>query len=217
MLNNNLQPNNVTLSARMDKSAYQLAQSDPSQFLSEYVFQNLLIDEFKFGKGTSGKVGSSTNVISQYVVLSASTEAGSLKPATANRLAIHLNTMVTASKLQNNVITIQGAQFHLTARSITTQKKIDASGPSIATAAQSIHIGVNTPWGRAANLKALAEEVGISTDQTLHDLDKKQGYNNPYVVLLVKEFRTKVQQRIQQLLGGHVSVKWQGDKSFPTQ
>jgi hypothetical protein len=201
----------------MDQSAYQLAQKQPAQFLSQYVFQSLLVDEFKFGKGTSGKVGSGSNMISQYVVVPAATVPGGLQPASANQLGIHLNAVVTASGLQKNAITIKVEQFHLTARSIATQTTIDSSGPSADTASKSIHINVNADWGNANNLNSLAQEIGISTDQTVHEVGTKQGYNNPYVKTLVKDFQTKVQQTIQGLLGGNVSVKWQGDSTFPTQ
>lgn len=200
-----------------DKSASELAQKHPDQFLSEHVFPGLLIDEFKFGRGTSGNLG--TNMISQYVVVPAHTLPGGLKPTSGgNELAIHLNAVVKASALQNNVITIHVQLFHITARSLATQKKIDAHGPSIITADNSIHMNVNTGWGRADNLKALAEEVGIADDQTLHfEVKSKQGYNNAYMLGLVKTFRTKVEQRLHQLLGGNVVAKWEGDKSFPTQ
>jgi len=201
-----------------DKSALELAQKHPDEFLSEEVFAGLFVDEFKFGRGklASGNVG--TNMISQYIVVPAHTQPGGLKPTPGgNELAIHLNAVVKACALQNNAITIHVQLFHITARSLGTQKKIDAHGPSVITAENSIHMNVNTGWGRADNLKALAEEVGIAEDQTLHfEVKSKQGYNNAYMRGLVKTFRTKVEQRIHQLLGGHVAVKWEGDKSFPT-
>ncbi|KAH0839401.1 hypothetical protein J3R83DRAFT_119 [Lanmaoa asiatica] len=137
--------------------------------------------------------------------------------ARGNELAIHLNCIVTTSALQHNTITIKADQFHITARSIATQKKIDSHGSSAITADNSIHLNVNTGWGRADNLKALAAEVGIDERQKLHyEVKTKQGYNNAYMRSLVKEFRAKVAVRIRQYLGGSVVVKWEGDKTFPT-
>ncbi|KAG8216783.1 hypothetical protein J3R82DRAFT_7028 [Butyriboletus roseoflavus] len=99
----------------------------------------------------------------------AHTKAGGLQPvAEVKELAIHLNCIVNPSALQNNVIKIHVEQFHLTVRSLATQKKIDAHGPSIITAGNSIHMNVSTGWGRADNLRALAQEVGVNDDQTLH-------------------------------------------------
>lgn len=199
------------------KSTIDLAEKHPSQFLVEVVFPGLLVDEFKFGRGQGGNLGS--NMISQYVAVPAHTQPGGLKPTPeGNMLAIHLNCIVTPSTLHNNTITFRVEMFHITARSLATQKKIDAHGPSAITADNSIHMNVNTGWGRADNLKALAQEVGIAEDQTLHfEVNSKQGYNNAYMRSLVKVFREKVVQRIHQVLGGDVVVKWEGDKSFPTQ
>ncbi|KAF8553257.1 hypothetical protein OG21DRAFT_1510370 [Imleria badia] len=199
------------------KSATELAQKHPDQFLSDLVFSGLLVDEFKFSRGSSGNLG--LNMISQSVVVPAQTKPGTLQPTpNGYQLAIHLNCIVKPSALQNNGITLQVQMFHITARSVATQKKIDAYGPSVITADNSIHINVNTEWGRADNLKALAEEVGIAEDQTLHfEVRSKQGYNNAYMRVLVKTFRAKVEQRIHQQLGGNVVVKYEGDKTFPTQ
>lgn len=199
------------------KSASELASKHPDQFLSTYIFNGLYVDEFKFGPGTSGSLG--LNMISQYVVVPAETKKGGLQPVKqGNELAIHLNCIAKASALQNHTITIHVEQFHITARSLATQKKIDAHGPSAITADNSIHMNVNTGWGRAENLKALAAEVGINDDQTLHiEVKSKQGYNGAYMKGLVKHFRDKVVSRIHQHLGGNVVVKWEGDKTFPTQ
>ena len=199
------------------KSATELAQKHPDQFLSSVVFPGLLVDEFKFSPGSSGILG--LNMISQPAIVPAQTEPGGLKSTPGgNQLAIHLNCIVKASALQNNVITLQVQMFHITARSVATQKKIDVHGPSVITADRSIHINVDTGWGRADNLKALAEEVGIAEDQTLHvEVRSKQGFNNAYMRVLVVTFRVKVEQRIHQQLGGNVVVKWEGDKTFPTQ
>ncbi|KAH0839402.1 hypothetical protein J3R83DRAFT_120 [Lanmaoa asiatica] len=144
-------------------SATELAEKHPDQFLAKDVFPGLLVDEFKFGTGKGGNIGS--NMISQYITVPAQTRPGGLKPVPGgNELAIHLNCIVTASALQHNTITIKADQFHITARSITTQKKIDSHGPSVITADNSIHLNINTGWGRADNLKALAAEVGIDEE-----------------------------------------------------
>jgi len=198
-----------------DKSAAELAQKHPDQFLTEQVFKDLYVDEFKFAKGKSGNLG--LNMISQYTVVPSHTYPGGLKPVEGGKeLAIHLNAIVKASALQSNAITLHVEAFHITARSLATQKKIDQHGPSVITADNSIHMNVNTGWGRAGNLKALAEEVGIDKDQKLHfEVNSKQGYNGAYMKSLVKTFKEKVEQRIHQILGGNVAVKWEGDKSFP--
>ncbi|KAG9313525.1 hypothetical protein JVU11DRAFT_5852 [Chiua virens] len=186
----------------LGKSSIELAQKHPLQFF-EQVFTKLYVDDFKFGPGESGNLG--LNMISQYVVMPAHTLPGGLKPVSeGNELAIHLNCIVKPSALHNNNIAINVQQFHLTVRSLATQKKIDAHGPSIITADNSIHLNVNsTQWGRAENLKALAQEVGINQDQTLRtEVGRKQGYNNAYMVLLLKTFRAKVEHRITSTLEG---------------
>jgi len=200
-------------------SAFDLARKYPGQFLSEYVFQDLRVDEFKFGEGKSGKLGS--NMISQYIAVPldpSKLPSNIPKPKLQWKpLAIHLNATVTASALQKNenVIPIRVDAFHITARSLAAQKMIDEHGPSIITADISIHKNVNTEWGREDNLKALAQEVGFANDQELKDeVETKEGYNDAYMVGLVRKFRERVERSIHYILGGDVSVKWDGDKTF---
>lgn len=197
-------------------SAFDLAQKHPDQFLSDYVFQDIRVDEFEFGKGNSGNIGS--NMISQYIAMPldpSKLPSNIPKPKLPWKpLAIHLNAFVTSSALQKNVIPIRVENFHITARSLETQKMIDEHGPSIITADISIHLNVNTKWGREDNLKALVQEVGFADDKELiHELEK-QGYNGAYMGNLVKTFRVKVERSIHYILGGDVSVKWDGDKTF---
>jgi len=190
----------VSLSSRMDKSAFDLAQKNPDQFLTQYVFSNLIVDEFRYGKKASGGKTDTSNMISGYIT----------EPAGSTQLAIHVNSVVTASGLQNNAMTIHVEKFHLTARSIASQKTIDSHGPSTITASKSIHIGVNQPsWGPSTNVQNLQHEIGVDPVAAL------RGYDTAHVVSLTKDFKTKVELSIHQLLGGNVVVKWTGDKSFP--
>ena len=191
----------------IDKTAYELATKNPPLFLSEYVFRDLFVNEFKFGK--KGDV--SPNMISQHIV-----ETVIRKNKYNFKLAIHLNCVVTASALQNNVITLHVEKFHITARTVADQETVDHHGPSSIIAQRSIHMGVHSKeWRRPDELDALAKELGLPSGKKLNNWLQKWGYNKPYVESLVKDFRFKVTQRIHQVLGGNVSIKWQGDKSFP--
>ena len=194
----------------IDKSADELATKNPPLFLSEYVFRDLFVDEFKFSKRKKGDV--SPNMISQHIV-----ETVIQKNKYNFKLAIHLNCIVTASALQNNVITLHVEKFHITARTVADQETIDRDGPSSIIAKRSIHRGVDSKqWGRPDELDALAKELGLPSGKKLDEWLQNWGYNTAYMKSLVKEFRFKVTQRIHQVLGGNVSVKWKGDKSFPT-
>ncbi|KAI9567497.1 hypothetical protein HD554DRAFT_2173261 [Boletus coccyginus] len=198
--------------------ASELAKKYPNQFLSEHVFQDLRVDEFKFSKGKSGNLG--LNMISQYIRvppdLSKLPEDIEKPESGWKPLAIHLNAIVTASALQKNVIPIRVDAFHITARSLAAQTTIDTAGPSALTADNSIHLNANTQkWGREDNLKALAQEVGFADDKELEfQVETKEGYNGAHMVSLVRTFREKVERSIHELLGGNVSVEWDGDKTF---
>ena len=199
--------------------ALQLAQKHPDQFLSEHVFQDLYVDQFKFAKGKSGNLG--LNMISRHVRVPpdlSKLPPDVPKPKFAWKpLAIHLNAVVTPSALQkDDVIPIRVDAFHITVRSLAAQTTIDTSGPSALTADNSIHLNANTKkWGREDNLKALAQEVGFDNDQELKgEVEKKEGYNGAHMVGLVRTFREKVERSINELLGPEVKVRWDGDKTF---
>lgn len=196
-------------------SALELAQRHPVQFLAEHIFPGLSVNDFKFGQGTSGNHGA--HMISQHVVMPAHTRDGGSHPvAEVKEMVIHLNCIVNPSALQNDDIRIRVEQFHLTVRSLASQRRIDVHGPSIISANSSIHMSVKKGWGRADNLRALAQEVGDDTDQTLRsEVRSGQGYDGTYIRSLVKEFRVRVKQRIQEYLGGNVTVHWDGDATFP--
>lgn len=198
-------------------SALETALKNPIQFLAEHVFPLLYVDEFRFGDGRDGTLG--TNMISRYVVVPARTPDVLWAPTVAGaELAIHLNCIVipSAFQWQKKRITIRVEQFHLTARSLWAQRMIDVHGPSVVTAESSIHMNINTGWGRADNLRALAEEVGVSDGHTLRfELQSKRKYNGRCMRGLVEDFKEGVEHRIQLHLGGDVKVYWEGDGTFP--
>ncbi|MFE1023010.1 hypothetical protein ACFW5I_00320 [Streptomyces sp. NPDC058818] len=185
-------------------SAEELARRKPAQFL-ELVFNGLRVDEFRFGPGEQGNLG--LNMISQWVTVPL--EGG-------GKLAVHLNCMVKATQLQRGTIGLEVAQFHLTARSVDTQKNIDKNGPSAGTAAHSIHINTSTPrWGREANLKSLAGDVAAAGGESvlIEGLTRREGYSHAYVKWLVGHFKESVHHAIQLRLGA-LNVTWKGDATF---
>jgi hypothetical protein len=187
-----------------DQSLMALASQQPMRFLEE-VFDGLRVDEFRFRQGQEGNLG--LNMISQGVTVPL--DGG-------GTLVVHLNCMVRASQLKNGTISLHVAQFHLTARSLATQRRIDTSGSSAATADASIHINTSTPqWGRQPNLQALAAEFGANDGQDvlIEALTRKAGYSHPYVVWLVSYFKERVHHAIQLRLGS-VNLTWDGDATF---
>lgn len=197
------------------KSALELAKKDPQHFLSHMVFQDLFVEAFRFARGTSGKLGD--NMISQHLVMSINDDEKGKKLDKEIKLAIHLNCEVIPSALQDT-ITIRVNHFHITARSLAAQLLIDRNGPSILTADNSIHIGVDPEgWGvgkRFKNLEALAYEVGIDESTLQKKLVSVEDYDKPYMMFLVARFKEKVELRIHEHLRAGVDVTWEGDKSF---
>jgi hypothetical protein len=124
--------------------------------------------------------------------------------------------MVKPTQLQEGTMGLTVSQFHLTARSVGTQKTIDKNGPSADTAAKSIHINTSTPqWGREANLQSLAGDVAAAGGQAvlIEGLTRKEGYSHAYVKWLVGHFKERVHHAMQLRLGA-MNVNWKGDATF---
>ncbi|MEU0073888.1 hypothetical protein ABZ027_30715 [Streptomyces sp. NPDC006332] len=194
----------LTTERPLVESAEGLASSQPMRFL-EQIFDGLRVDDFRFRRGEQGNLG--LNMISEWVTVPLDS---------GGSLAVHLNCMVRASQLQSGAIRLHVAQFHLTARSTSTQRTIDTHGPSAATAGASIHINTSTQWGRPDNIKALAAEVAANGGETvlIQGLTRTTGYSHPYVKWLVGHFKERVLHAVQLRLGGGVELSWSGDATF---
>ena len=84
--------------------------------------------------------------------------------------ALHVNFVIVPTALRRptdedgrSSMTFQVSKFHMTARSAANQQDIVDDGPSILTAAKSIHCGPNNDWNwTKVNATALATEIGAT-------------------------------------------------------
>ncbi|SNS89314.1 hypothetical protein [Actinacidiphila glaucinigra] len=167
---------------------------------------------FEFGKVRDT---GSTNLISRPVLMTVTEGDKTVQ------VAVHLNVMVTPSgRLDGTSVTLNGTDFHLTARSKAAQDLIDKHGPSALTADNSIHVGpgnAKAGWdNRAGHLQNLADELGITRDSLIKALDRRFPPGElPDTVAL---FQRDVERAVVHASASEViTVEFRGDKSFPVQ
>ncbi|MEU1619188.1 hypothetical protein ABZ479_18075 [Streptomyces sp. NPDC005722] len=167
---------------------------------------------FEFGKVRDT---GSTNLISRPVLMTVTEGDKSVQ------VAVHLNVMVTPSgRLDGTSVTLNGSDFHLTARSKAAQDLIDKHGPSALTADNSIHVGpgnAKAGWdNRAGHLQNLADELGITRESLIKALDNR--FPPGELPATVALFQRDVERAVVHASASEViTVEFRGDKSFPVQ
>jgi hypothetical protein len=180
--------------------------NDPDPFL-QALFDGLIYDGFQFPtKGNNGCIGS--NCISKMRVVIVPNKDKK------KQIGIHLNFMCKPGGYDGSRLNLEIAQFHLTARPLTTQSLINVAGPSIDTASKSIHINRNTDWGRDDNLKKMASELDLSPDALRQLLLRREGYSKTYMRLAAQAMKQAITTRVG-LNGGPTTITWDGsDATF---
>ncbi|WP_439959562.1 eCIS core domain-containing protein [Streptomyces luteocolor] len=156
------------------------------------------------------------NLISRPIAFTVSHEG------TTAKLAVHLNVMLTLGNETGNrddsKVTITGSHFHLTARPMDGQNRIEDAGASILTAQDSVHVGPGNAaegWNnRPGNTENLARAVGIPADRIAAALnDRFPAGNTPAIA---QQFaRDAGRAVIHGLSPEKVTITWAGDNSFP--
>jgi hypothetical protein len=182
----------------------ELSRSNKAQFLKA-IFDGLIYDGFRFPtSGTDGCIGECCISKAQLVSF----------PGTAKKAALHLNFTCVPGGYKPGSLNLAITHFHLTARPQAGQALINQAGPSILTAADSIHINRNGDWGRAQNITNLAGTLGITTAALLSQLRTVEGYSTSYMTLAV----TQIKQAIQNIVGinaGETVITWDNsDRTF---
>jgi hypothetical protein len=122
-----------------------IKKRDEGEFLRTLFGTDLSVSVWKFPKQQSGDgvIGRNTISAAHHVLVQ----------DTQKSLALHLNFMVSAGSFTKpateddyGTLTLNLSKLHITARSAGDQSTIVADGPSILTAARSIHCGPNNDW-----------------------------------------------------------------------
>ncbi len=179
-------------------------RSDPTKFLKA-IFDGLIYDGFRFPvSGVDGCVG--TNCISKALIVS--------PPQLTSRISFHLNFMCTPGKYDGTKLNLKIDKFHLTARPLANQALINAAGPSVLTARESIHINRNTPWGRSDNLEIFANSLGTTVVNATTLLTRMEGYTQDYMRLAASGLKQAIATTVG-INAGSLDITWDGsDKTF---
>ncbi|MFE0172917.1 DUF4157 domain-containing protein [Streptomyces sp. NPDC059002] len=169
---------------------------------------------FEFGPECRNNGGN--NLISRPKTVTVSHEG------TTARLAVHLNVMLVLGNETGNsgasTVKIKGTHFHLTARPLDGQNRIDDAGASILTAQDSIHVGPGNAEGgwnnRPRNTASLAASVGLPADRIVDALQDRYPAGDTAAIaqLFARDAGRAV---IHGLKPETVTVTWEGDNSFP--
>ena len=176
------------------------------------VLEGLTFDVFTFpaqrgGDGIMGKNTISSGTIYQV-------------PGSADGLLYHLNFFISAGTMERSKgakagrLVLNLSLLHLTARSPKTQFTIVEDGPSILTAAASIHCGPGNDWDWKDNkTKELATVMGVDIG-ALKTATSNNNKGMAYMAAAVAGLITAIQTTV----NGHlpnINVEMYGDNSWP--
>jgi hypothetical protein len=194
-----IEPN--SLNANLHPSSHVMdlyKNNDKTEFLHE-IFKDLAIDEFRFPTtGLDGCIGRSNCISKAYIPPA---KSGSLP------LAFHLNFTCVPTSFRGAELNLKITQFHLTARRSTAQKLINNNGPSILTAADSIHISRTTEWGRPNNMKSLVQALDKS-EADLRAVLRKEGFDKAFMEFTVFHAKKQMTERVSRNLGTPIEITW---------
>lgn len=181
----------------------------PDKFLKA-ILDGLNYDGYRFtADGNDGCMGSCC--ISKAQVISI--------PGSAKQAALHLNFTVAPGAYTNKVappyrasFNLAVTHFHLTARPKAGQALINAAGPSILTAEESIHINRNGDWGREANITRLAGTLGVTEVVLLNTLRNVEGLTTNYMQTASIRIKDSI-KNIAGVNGGLCLITWTGSDS----
>lgn len=185
-----------------------VSRSDQKVFLKA-IFDGLIYDGFRFPvSGVDGCIENSA-CISKALIVNVSNS-----PVNPKRLALHLNFMCTPGGYDGKKVNFAIRHFHLTARPLAGQALINVAGPSILTAAESIHINRNGSWGRGDNIQAMALKLGINSNELLTLLTGREGYTQQYMRAAVSGMKQTIQTTVG-INAGSTVITWDGsDATF---
>lgn len=179
-----------------------VSRSSKEQFLKA-IFDGLFYDDFRFP--TSGNDGCiSTCCISKAHAVTI--------PGTTKKVATHLNFTCVPGGYKPGSLNLAVTHFHLTARPLGGQTLINVAGPSILTAADSIHINRNGDWGRGPNIANLAGVLGVTTDALLNQLRLVEGYTTAYMRIAATSIRRSIEHCVG-VNAGQTTITWHDSDS----
>ncbi len=180
------------------------SRSNPKMFLKA-IFDGLNYDGFRFP--TSGNDGCiDTACISKALAV--------VIPGSTKRIALHLNFMCTPGGYDGSRVNFNIRHFHLTARPLAGQTLINTAGPSMLTAAESIHINRNGSWGRDDNIELMAQKLDLTREELLNLLTRTEGYTQQYMRMAVDGIKRAIQTTVG-INAGSTTVTWSGsDTTF---
>lgn len=175
------------------------SRSNHKMFLKA-IFDGLNYDGFRFP--TSGNDGCIENAcISKALPV--------VIPGSAKRIAFHLNFMCTPGGYDGQKVNFNIKHFHLTARPLSNQNLINFAGPSILTAAESIHINRNGLWGRDDHIDAMAQRLDMERAELLTFLTTREGYTTQYMASAVGGMKRAIQHTVG-VNAGSTIITWTG-------
>jgi hypothetical protein len=184
---------------------------DPGPFLKA-IFDGLIYDGFRFP--TMGNDGCIERCcISKALVVNVP------NTTPARQIGFHLNFTCVPGGYDGSTLNLTVTHFHLTARPLTTQALINVAGPSILTAANSIHINRNTDWGRQDNFDAMAADLypNLSGDKganALKNLLLNEAYTKTYMSMAVHGLKQAITTTVG-VNAGQTRITWAGsDATF---
>ena len=145
-----------------EDAVYEIKKKNEHAFIRE-LLDGLAYDVFKFPVERSGDGIMGKNTISSGTIYQV--------PGSKDGLLYHLNftisagTMTKTKPAKGGTLDLKLSRLHLTARSPKTQFTIVENGPSILTAAASIHCGPGNDWDwEEPKAKELAAKLGVDVE-----------------------------------------------------
>jgi hypothetical protein len=183
---------------------------DEHEFLRTLFGTNFSVNVWKFPKQKEGDGIMGKNTISASYMVDVQD--------TKSKVALHINFMVNAGSFNESktdhgysTLTLKLSLLHITARSAKNQISIVENGPSILSAASSIHCGPNNDWDWKHdhdNVSALTKEINAPVDKLQAALS---GYGRVYV----GELRTPLKDEMTRTARNReVDVTFEEDKTW---